>query len=166
LLLPFGAAALRRSSIELRPAACDATFNQQQGVVILCTDSFTAAEVDLLRSILLSKFHIHSTRVAHCKAKEQYRILLLRSLWLPYRALWARTCRLQCGIDWAAAIPMVRRGAAADDSELCERRVPAAGRALNTKLSQDPEFNETITGVIVVMVAYKSQLDVKKRGFA
>jgi len=54
--------------------ACDATFNKQQGVVILCTDSFTAAEVDLLRSILLSKFHIHSTRVAHCKAKEQYTI--------------------------------------------------------------------------------------------
>jgi len=61
---------------------------------------------------------------------------------------------------------MVRRGAAADDSELWESRVPAAGSDLNTKLSQDPEFNETITGVIVVMVAYKSQLDVKKRGFA
>jgi hypothetical protein len=39
----------------------DGSFEKSGSVTILCTDSFTAGEVDLLRTILLNKFHIDST---------------------------------------------------------------------------------------------------------
>jgi hypothetical protein len=52
-----------------------ATYKKDRGVVVLCTDSFTADEVDLLRSILLEKYGIDSSRKsAGNKGKEQYRI--------------------------------------------------------------------------------------------
>jgi hypothetical protein len=40
----------------------DGHYHKRDGVVILSTDSFTVAEVDRLRSILLEKYTIHSTR--------------------------------------------------------------------------------------------------------
>ena len=52
----------------------DCTFDQSQGSIVLCTDSFTVAEVDTLRSILLDKYGINSSRTASNKAKGQYRI--------------------------------------------------------------------------------------------
>jgi hypothetical protein len=52
--------------------ASDATFNR--GAVELCTDSFTAAEVDILRSILLTKYGINSTRVSNGTGKDRIRI--------------------------------------------------------------------------------------------
>jgi len=42
--------------------------------VVSYTDSFSPNEVDRLRSILLTKLNIESTRVANNKAKEQYAI--------------------------------------------------------------------------------------------
>jgi hypothetical protein len=57
--------------------ASDATYHKRDGVVILCTDSFTADEVDKLRSILLSKFNIHATRYA--VRPGQYRIRIAKS---------------------------------------------------------------------------------------
>jgi hypothetical protein len=51
--------------------------SQTTGRVTLCTDSFTVAEVDLLRSILLDKFHIPSTR--YLIRADQYRIRIAKS---------------------------------------------------------------------------------------
>jgi hypothetical protein len=49
-------------------------FHKSQGCVLIYTDSFSPNEVDRLRSILLTKLNIESTRVANNKAKEQYGI--------------------------------------------------------------------------------------------
>jgi hypothetical protein len=65
--------------------ASDATFNR--GAVVLCTDSFTAAEVDILRSILLTKYGINSTRVSNGTGKEQYRIRIAKSSMPTLQAL-------------------------------------------------------------------------------
>jgi hypothetical protein len=56
----------------------DGTFVQSSGTVVLCTDSFSAEEVDFLRSILLEKFNIKSTRVSNGCGKEQYRIYIAK----------------------------------------------------------------------------------------
>jgi hypothetical protein len=52
----------------------DGHFDKSQGSIVLCTDSFTSAEVDRLRTALLSNLNIGSTRCATNKAKQQYRI--------------------------------------------------------------------------------------------
>jgi hypothetical protein len=54
--------------------ASDATFCKRYGVVVICTDSFTSDEVDILRSILLAKFDINSTRILNGSGREQHRI--------------------------------------------------------------------------------------------
>jgi len=51
--------------------AGDASFHKSEGYIHISTDSFTAAEVDFLRSVLLYKYSIESKRYAHNKAKEQ-----------------------------------------------------------------------------------------------
>lgn len=61
-----------------------------------CTDNFTIEEIELLRSILLSKFNIHSTRVAKSSGKIQYRIR--KSSMTNLQALWGPRWLLQCGI--------------------------------------------------------------------
>jgi hypothetical protein len=52
--------------------AGDGSFNQQYRCIILCTDSFSRDEVDLLRSALLDNFGINSTR--NIIRPNQYRI--------------------------------------------------------------------------------------------
>jgi hypothetical protein len=54
--------------------ASDGTYKKDRGVVVLCTDSFTADEVDLLRSILLEKYGIDSTRNVHRPGQFRIRI--------------------------------------------------------------------------------------------
>ncbi len=51
--------------------AGDGSYQKDKGVTWLCTDSFTPDEVDIIRSALLSKFDIHSTRVSNGKGQEQ-----------------------------------------------------------------------------------------------
>jgi len=48
------------------------SFNKTQGMIERYTDSFTPAEVYTLRSVLLDRYGIESTRCAH--VKDQYRI--------------------------------------------------------------------------------------------
>jgi hypothetical protein len=73
------------------------SFNKDQGVLILCTDSFTPVEVDLLRSILLENFNIESTRVsAGNKGKDQYRIRIPKRAVSKLQSLVGNICRLQC----------------------------------------------------------------------
>jgi hypothetical protein len=52
----------------------DGYYHQTQGSIVIATNSFTPDEIDLLRSILLKKFHIDSTRIAANKSKGQYMI--------------------------------------------------------------------------------------------
>lgn len=55
--------------------AGDGHYNKSQGCIIICTDSFTVKEVDLLREVLLNKYSIESTRVlSGNRTKDQYRI--------------------------------------------------------------------------------------------
>jgi len=56
----------------------DGTFEKSGGVTILCTDSFTVNEVELLRSISLDKFNIDSTLVSRGAGLEQYRIRIAK----------------------------------------------------------------------------------------
>lgn len=74
--------------------ASDATFNR--GAVVLCTDSFTAAEVDILRSILLTKYGINSTRFSNSSGKEHYRIRIAKSSMPTLQALYLTTSLNQC----------------------------------------------------------------------
>jgi hypothetical protein len=71
--------------IDLTPRAIaywlagDGHYNKSQGCLIICTDSFTVVEVDLLRQILLTKYSIESTRVlSGSPSKDQYRIRISR----------------------------------------------------------------------------------------
>ncbi len=57
----------------------DVTFRKDSGTVVLCTDSFSADEVDFLRSLLLEKFNIQSTRVSNGMSKNQYRISIAKA---------------------------------------------------------------------------------------
>lgn len=50
----------------------DGSYCKSTGRITISTDSFTAVEVDTLRSVLLDKLNIESARAAHNKAKEQY----------------------------------------------------------------------------------------------
>ena len=59
--------------------ASDATYSKRDGVIFICSDSFTPDEVDILRSILLTKFNINSTRFLNGTGKEQYRIRILKA---------------------------------------------------------------------------------------
>jgi len=58
-------------------------------VVFICTDSFTPAEVDTLRSILLTKFNINSTRFLNGTGKEQYRIRIPKAFMPTLQSLVA-----------------------------------------------------------------------------
>jgi hypothetical protein len=59
--------------------AGDAHYDKTQGVIIICTDSFTISEVDQLREILLTKYDIETTRVlSGSKSRDQYRIRIAR----------------------------------------------------------------------------------------
>lgn len=51
----------------------DGSCCKRNGVVIISTDSMTPSEVNQIRSILLVKYDIHSTRIANGKGKDQYR---------------------------------------------------------------------------------------------
>ncbi len=118
------------------------------------TDNFTIEEIELLRSILLSKFNIQSTRVAKSSGKIQYRIRIRKSSMTNLQALWGPRWLLQCN-----AVSCWRRGrrpylwyaAAADDSELCERRVPAAGHTYGTPPGSNPA-SFRIIGFALVLV--------------
>ena len=48
------------------------SFNKTQGIIVRYTDSFTPAQVYTLRSVLLDRYGIESTRCAQNQAKEQY----------------------------------------------------------------------------------------------
>jgi hypothetical protein len=50
----------------------DASYHKRDGCIHIYTNSFTPAEVDLLRSILLTNLNIESTRNVANRAKEQY----------------------------------------------------------------------------------------------
>jgi hypothetical protein len=50
----------------------DGCFDKSQGAIRISTESFTPVEVDLLRSVLLDRYDIETTRVAANKAKGQY----------------------------------------------------------------------------------------------
>jgi len=52
----------------------DGSFDKTNQAICLCTDSFTPAELDLLRATLLSNFNIHSSRTVSNKERDQYRI--------------------------------------------------------------------------------------------
>jgi hypothetical protein len=54
----------------------DAHYRKGDGRIVISTDSFTPAEVEFLRSILLDQFHIESSRVGSGKGKEQYAIYI------------------------------------------------------------------------------------------
>jgi hypothetical protein len=57
----------------------DGTFNKPPpGTVVLCTDSFSADEIDFLRSILLEKFNIKSSTVSNGSGKNQFRIYIAK----------------------------------------------------------------------------------------
>jgi len=49
----------------------DGCFDKSQGAIRISTESFTPVEVDLLRSVLLDRYDIETTRVAANKAKGQ-----------------------------------------------------------------------------------------------
>jgi len=51
----------------------DGNYHKLFGIIVLCTDSFSADEVDFLRSILLEKFNIQSSRVSNGSGKNQFR---------------------------------------------------------------------------------------------
>lgn len=50
----------------------DGSFNKKQRYIVISTESFTPAEVYTLRSVLLDRYGIESTRCAQNQAKEQY----------------------------------------------------------------------------------------------
>ena len=50
----------------------DGSYCKSSGRIQISTDSFSPGEVDLLRSILLEKYHIESTRNVANRAKEQF----------------------------------------------------------------------------------------------
>jgi hypothetical protein len=52
---------------------------KKQRYIVISTESFTPAEVDTLRSVLLDRYGIESTRCAQNKAKEQYIILFQKA---------------------------------------------------------------------------------------
>jgi LAGLIDADG DNA endonuclease family len=56
----------------------DGSYSKRDGIVVISTDNFTLAEVQLLQSILLQKFNIHSTYGTHGKVG-QYRIRIRKS---------------------------------------------------------------------------------------
>ncbi len=62
------------SLLELWLTGCHPTvaFSKIQGAIQIATNSFSPAEVDLLRAALLHNFNIESTRVVANKAKEQF----------------------------------------------------------------------------------------------
>ncbi|CAJ0755112.1 3630_t:CDS:2 [Entrophospora sp. SA101] len=53
------------------PPPGDGHYNKRHGCIEIATHSFSLPEVDLLRSILLDRYGIESTRPAYNKAKEQ-----------------------------------------------------------------------------------------------
>jgi hypothetical protein len=65
-----------------------------------CTDNFTIEEIELLRSILLSKFNIQSTRVANSSGQIQYRIRIRKSSMTNLKGLVGphMPSSMQCGI--------------------------------------------------------------------
>jgi|SRR6266511_1526416 hypothetical protein len=63
------------------------SFNKTQGIIVRYTDSFTPAQVYTLRSVLLDRYGIESTRCAHVKAKDQYRIRIPKRM-VPKLQQW------------------------------------------------------------------------------
>jgi hypothetical protein len=52
----------------------DGSYDKNRGSLIICTDSFTIFEVEELRTVLLDKFNIVSTRVLSGSGPNAYRI--------------------------------------------------------------------------------------------
>ena len=52
--------------------ASDSHYHKRDCCIQISTDSFTLSEVDLLRSLLLDKLNIESTRNANGRGKDQY----------------------------------------------------------------------------------------------
>jgi len=50
----------------------DGNYSKRDHAVLICQNSFSPTEVDLLRAVLLDKLNIESTRVVHNKGKKQF----------------------------------------------------------------------------------------------
>lgn len=64
-------------------------FRSTAGVTFICTDSFSSQEVNLLQSILLDKYNIHSTCVSNGLGKDQFRIRIAKRSMTDFQSLIA-----------------------------------------------------------------------------